>query len=579
LKILTNHIGYYKDGPKRAILKIAGKDKSHVLERCFIRNEKSGEKKGETNWHFEGRVDNWKDWLFYTVDFSHFREEGDFYLETSYANKIYRSRVFSIKKNILLEKTLPLILSYFKSQHCSGEIDEADTHVSFTGSRKNRVDVHGGWYDASGDTSKYLSHLSYANYLNPQQTPLVVWNMLAVLEHLKGIPRNGVGLKGITDRLISEAAYGADFLLRMQDVAGYFYTSVFDRWSKNPNERRICSFKGHDGERSDDYQAGYRQGGGISIAALARAFSSGISGEYTGDQYLKAAVKGFDHLEEHNKEYLNNGKENIVDDYCALLASIELYSATGENRFLAAASIRAFSLSKRVMDKGSITGWFRSDDNGMRPFFHASDAGLPLISLLRYLEISDYLVVNEKVRKAVKRSLIFELAVTDEVTNPFGYARQYIKPVDEDPRTAFFMPHNNETGYWWQGENARLASLASSAFFICLSGGISDLDTNEELKVYAVNQLNWILGLNPYDVCMLHGTGYNNPEYEERYPNSIGGICNGITAGIDDETNIDFLPEPYSDQGKHRWRWAEQWLPHSAWFMLAVVLSDKIFNN
>jgi len=29
--------------------------------------------------------------------------------------------------------------------------------------RACRVDVHGGWYDASGDRSKYLSHLSYAN--------------------------------------------------------------------------------------------------------------------------------------------------------------------------------------------------------------------------------------------------------------------------------------------------------------------------------------------------------------------------------------------------------------------------------
>ena len=40
------------------------------------------------------------------------------------------------------------------------------------------MDVHGGWYDASGDVSKYLSHLSYANYLNPQQTPLAVWGLL-----------------------------------------------------------------------------------------------------------------------------------------------------------------------------------------------------------------------------------------------------------------------------------------------------------------------------------------------------------------------------------------------------------------
>ncbi|MCD6123397.1 MAG: glycoside hydrolase family 9 protein [Spirochaetales bacterium] len=580
MHILTNHIGYYKNGPKNAVLIIAEKDKRHVLKGCFIINEKSGEKTGELDWHFEGRVDNWKDWLFYKVDFSKFEEEGSFYLQVIYGNKIYRSRVFSIRKSILLEKTIPLILSYFRAQHCSGEIDRADISVPFEGSRRDRVDVHGGWYDASGDTSKYLSHLSYANYMNPQQTPLVVWNMLAVLKHLKdGLDTNGLELKDITAKLISEAAYGADFLVRMQDDTGYFYTNVFDRWSKSPDDRRICSFKGQNGERSEDYQAGYRQGGGMAIAALARAFCSGISGEYKGEQYLKTAVQGFEHLEEHNKEYLDDGKENIIDDYCALLASAELYSATGEKYFLNVASLRAVSLSRRVMDIGPITGWFRSDDNGIRPFFHASDAGLPLISLLRYLEISDVSPVNEKVRKAVNQSLEFELAVTNEVSNPFGYARQYIKPADADSRTSFFMPHNNETGYWWQGENARLASLASSAISLCLSDIISDLHANKKLREYAVNQLNWILGLNPYDVCMMQGIGHNNPEYEDRYPNKAGGICNGITAGIDDESDIDFLPKPYSKQGKHRWRWSEQWLPHSAWFMLAAVLLEKMIKN
>ena len=90
------------------------------------------------------------------------------------------------------------------------------------------------------------------------------------------------------------------------------------------------------------------------------------------------------------------------------------------------------------------------------------------------------------------------------------------------------------------------------------------------LRRYAADQLDWILGLNPFDACLLHGFGRGNPEYEARWPNTRGGICNGITGGFEDEEDIDFLPLPWAEQGEHRWRWSEQWLPHGAWYLLAV---------
>ena len=74
---------------------------------------------------------------------------------------------------------------------------------------------------------------------------------------------------------------------------------------------------------------------------------------------------------------------------------------------------------------------------------------------------------------------------------------------------------------------------------------------------------------------MLHGTGRNNPWYlffgYSEYTNAPGGICNGITAGLDDEHDIDFNLS-YEETGKdHDWRWGEQWLPHAAWYLLSVA--------
>ncbi len=39
-----------------------------------------------------------------------------------------------------------------------------------------------------------------------------------------------------------------------------------------------------------------------------------------------AADKGYRHLLEHNLEYLDNGRENIIDCYCALTAAVRTVS-------------------------------------------------------------------------------------------------------------------------------------------------------------------------------------------------------------------------------------------------------------
>jgi hypothetical protein len=88
--------------------------------------------------------------------------------------------------------------------------------------------------------------------------------------------------------------------------------------------------------------------------------------------------------------------------------------------------------------------------------------------------------------------------------------------------------------------------------------------------------MNWILGLNPFDSCMLYGRGRNNPEYmffdSYEYMNAPGGISNGITAGYTDEADIDYSLH-FAVTGKDDdWRWTEQWLPHASWFLFAVAI-------
>jgi len=568
LTILINHLGYKKNGLKKAIVKAP---RNCSINDVFLIDKISRKKIHKCQISEEGSVNKWKDWYFWRIDFSDFKECGSYKLTGKINNNNYFSETFQIGEDIFRLNILSNLLFYLKSQRCSGEYDKKDISISFFGDRKDEVDVHGGWYDASGDYSKYLSHLSFANYMNPQQTPLITWGLVFIYDYLK--KRKYKLAEFLKDRFFEEILNGADFLMRMQDSSGYFYMTVFDQWTHDPEKRCICAYSTQKGNKSEDYQAGYRQGGGMAIAALARTSVLGIVSDFSSSRYLDAAIKGFDHLEKNNLKYLDNGKENIIDDYCALLAATEIYAATKNEYFLAKAKKRALLLINKISHNRKYSGWWRVEDNNERPYFHAAESGLPVISLLRFLEVCPLVSCKEKILETVKSSLEFELNISDEVNNPFGYARQYVKGLNQEAKTAFFIPHNNESGYWWQGENARIASLAVAARYACNFLSNDRLFTNR-LTNYAINQIDWILGLNPFDACMLYHFGTNNVNYEEAFYNAPGGIINGITSGFNNEDDIDFLPEPQCNDSYHRWRWAEQWITNTAWFLIAICLED-----
>ncbi|MEO6631035.1 MAG: glycoside hydrolase family 9 protein, partial [Mucilaginibacter sp.] len=171
----------------------------------------------------------------------------------------------------------------------------------------------------------------------------------------------------------------------------------------------------------------------------------------------------------------------------------------------------------------------------------------------------------------IKKALDYNLAVTNKVSNPFGYARQSFLYKGE-VKDGFFIPHDNETGWWWQGEDARLGSLATAA----LVGGKLVYNDNKSAKdslaVFASQQVSWVLGCNPYAMCFMYGFGKNNVPYMHSnfgHGSERGGVSNGITGKKEngDGSGIDYKTE---DNG-NEWRWTEQWIPHAAWFLQAVA--------
>ena len=565
--LLLNHTGYNITGFKNIVFQTT----SDVIPEIFQIKDQVNKVVFEGIFEKGGKIDQWHTGTAYAGDFSKFDKTGKYFITTVIDGIELKSRTFSIDSITMIDKSLDLLIEGFESQHPAANFEKKDSKMTFFGERKDTVDVHGGWYDASGDKSKYLSHLCYSNYMPPQQTPIFVWNLMQSISQYQQQLKADTNL---VHRMLKETSYGADFLIRMQDEAGFFYLTIFDTWSGDPEKREICSYETQDGIRYDTYKSGFREGGGIAIAALARASQLSSNGEYTNQDYLAAAVKGYEHLLRYNKDYIDDGKENIIDDYCALLASTELYASTKQSIYLEHARKRMEQLTNRLSSDKSYSGWWRADDTGDRPYFHAVDAGLPLIALHRFLEFETEDNFRKTAINAIQKSFDFEISITNEVNNPFGYPRQYVKAINEDEKRAtFFIPHQNESGYWWQGENSRLASYASA--FYMVKPYLTEQQKPIALK-FANNNLNWILGLNPYDICMVDGIGYNNPDYfaEGIHFNFKGGVANGITAGFLNETDIAYMPSPYSEDPAQNWRWAEQWMPHGSWFILAVTYAN-----
>jgi hypothetical protein len=582
-KILTNHIGYEAGGPKHAVILGHAADQ---FASCTLNDAKDRHVLLTIPAKHTGAVQKWRDWDFWTLDFDEATTEGSYFLVCASGGQSIQSYPFVIQRLLLERNTLSDAVYYFKEERSSGLKDQADSHVPFDPPKKGSIDGHGGWWDATGDYGKHLSHLSFSTYFNPQQIPLVVYNLFKgekLLDH-RGNPE----FVRYKDHMLDEAMFGADYLVRMKVPDGSFYRSISNGGTgQAPEGRRVVGemkkfgiYQSADKAPRDmiqqanndlEYEVSYRSGGGVAVAALAVASTFPFSGEFKSADYRKAAEEAFDFLEKNNLKLVNDGKENIVDDYCALLAATELYRATKKDIYKIAADKRAASLVARLTSSGSYSNYWRADE-ATRPFFHASDAGLPAVSLLYYSEIASA-EMQALVRAAIRKSLEFQLAINSEVNNPFDYARQLTQDKNGDRHTSFFFPHNSEVAPWWQGENARLASLSAAASLAARQFP-DDPAFQKKLRAFASDQLNWILGLNPFDSSMMNGVGRNNPQYlffdSWEFTNAPGGISNGITGGFRDENDIDFNLTYHQTGADNDWRWQEQWLPHAAWYILAV---------
>ena len=206
MHVLVDQVGYEAQEPKQAIVSTSPHETPQEFALVDSENSKIVLKGSLQR---SGQVNRWGETGFWIADFSSWKTPGHYILRVSSRDGETSSCPFAIEENILERNTLSNVVFYFKGQRASGLFDKADQHLKLPGSQGASVDVHGGWYDATGDYGIHLSHQNLTSYFNPQQTPLVLWSLLQSYELLTD--RHDDNFSEYERRMLDEGLYGADF--------------------------------------------------------------------------------------------------------------------------------------------------------------------------------------------------------------------------------------------------------------------------------------------------------------------------------------------------------------------------------
>jgi len=279
-------------------------------------------------------------------------------------------------------------------------------------------------------------------------------------------------------------------------------------------------------------------------------------------------------LEAAKKCFIWSAANDDTDNPGVLGASIqgalELYKTTHDASYKDFAIEQASKLKKlqEYNNNNNITGFFYVSSKVKEPFKNIWQGGIELYTICDLIENfpdhSDVSTWKNIVRLYARNYLQTFIERNSFGIIPFGlYTGKDPggnRKIGEYWYRYFMQPELD----WWVGINANLGAAG-----VGLLKAAKVLD-DPELEAYAQHQLDWILGVNPFNSSTLIGTGYNHPDHfpgSTFYPQTpviYGAVMNGLGGDHDDQTVI----------ADGIWQISEYWTPMVAYtFWLMAELS------
>jgi hypothetical protein len=323
-------------------------------------------------------------------------------------------------------------------------------------------------------------------------------------------------------RIFEEVKWGNLYFLKLQDPQGYIYSHGIggdpveegNHWSDNirgtPDDRKVVTELGPSNVQHLFITAQ------AHLAWLYRDWDAIYA-----RTCLDAARRCFEWMKVHGEEP-TPGKSHrpprpsntYAGSGTGARAGIALFKATGERQYLDYAIQKAdrfLELQHTQANGSDLTGFFYDDATRQRGAPHIAGDSLAMIGFCGFVE-------NMKRQKQDAARWEAALNVHCEQylermarLNAFGIVPYQVKL---DPALVpgarshggvsyrYFMCRLN--GKWWVGNNANLGT----GVILCKAAKVSGNDT---YRAMAQRMLDWILGLNPFDVSQVVGVGYKNP--------------------------------------------------------------------
>jgi len=469
-------------------------------------------------------------------DFTGLDLPNDYYVEARVGQCRAESPTFTVDTDVVTKRTFGPAHRFFWYQRCGTAVvgwhDPCHLDDRVFLPNGEQADVSGGWHDA-GDYNKYNGF-----------TPLATYSLLYA--HERTPAHHGPLPSGPDHDILDEALWGARFLRKMQcREDGGMWGQVFDGYAYwGPPEDHTDNLPGTDDDRIADGESRSLW----LVAAFARL------GRVVGEDYLDRALAHWELAYDSTSAALPHVAQ-------ALMAAHELGQATGDSAFAAVAVKCARQIVACQGSDRRYDGWFAGSPGG-GPRHDVIGNGLPAAALAFWARENPSHPFRASAETSLRRYVGFVTGLAD---SSFGVSRFY-----DGSDVAYFRPFER-AGDWHVGQNSQYLSEAWAAFLTYQVIG------DESALVYGLDQVDWVLGVNPFGVSMMQGQGSRNVPAGHHGYSTIPGRSSGLPPGsvlngivrFDARTDLPLLD--LVEQGIARYQTNEPWLPHNAYYLLAMT--------
>ena len=524
-RVAFSHVGYYPNQQKVAL----AKDTTETTFMIYNMNDEL---------EYSAKIEKVNNKLgnFAVLDFSDFNKLGEYYLTVGNI----KTKSFIIDKNPY-DSSIWKSMNFLRLLRCGEDIEGVHSacHLNCRTMHPNGSSVpnFGGWHDA-GDVSQF-------EICTAEMTHAIL--DLAETKKDKDLD--------LYERLLQEARVGANWLLRTRFGDGMRAMAVlYNVWRDNvlsPDNKSVYANVAENGPFENF----------TSSAALAKASVMFDDDPVFADWCKRSAIGDFEaaKLGYENSIYTKRWGPNIDSQVAGhgIIAAVELYKATQNEDYLKVAkSYAKIVLSCQETEgigKDKIKGFFYEDPlhKYILTYEHRGHEQSPIHGLAMLLEI---LPNDEETSSWINGLKLYKEYVMSTITDtkPYGLVPGHIYILDKINMNRFTVPPTHGTieeayiNLQLQAKQGRKVSdnayirtfpisIQRRGFHATLLSKtkavsiIAKVLKDDELKQIAIDQLEWILGKNPFASSTMYGEGYNyHPLYVAFSPQMVGALPVGI---------------------------------------------------